>query len=70
MQTPIILKIFYSGNNGWDMSKCKRIVFKNKLKADFFSRYYTKNHDCLIQYYSWGIWIASFCAGREIWNCF
>lgn len=70
MPFPIILEIIPSGYNGWDLSKAKTITFHNKMKAEFFSLYYTKKNDCLVRYYTGGLWLATYCKGKQIWNCF
>lgn len=66
----VTLEIIPSGTNGWDLSKAKRLEFKNKKKAMYFSIYYTGKHDCLIRYYGLGIWLASYCRGKQIWNIY
>ena len=66
----VTLEIIPSGNNGWDLLNAKKITFKNKQRAIYFSRYYTEKHDCLIRYYVAGIWMASYCKGNQIWNIF
>lgn len=70
MPFPIILEIIPSGNNGWDVSKAKRIKFNNQLKAFYFCRYYTRKNDCLVRYYCGGIWRATYCKGKLIWDLF
>ena len=70
MLFPIVLLIIPSGNNGWDLGNTKTITFHNKLKALFFARYYTDKNDCLIRYCTGGNWIATYCKGKEIWNCY
>lgn len=70
MPFPIILEIIPSGYNGWDLSKVKTITFHNKSKAEFFAIYYTNKHDCLIKYHAGGMWLASYCKGNQIWNCY
>lgn len=67
MEPSVMLEIVPSGNNGWDVSKAKTIIFKKKTRAEFFSMYYTKNHDCLIRYYACGMWVATYCKGQLIW---
>lgn len=70
MPFPVILEIVPSGYNGWDLSKAKRISFHNKRRAEFFAEYYTNKNDCLVRYYTGGIWIATYCSGKQIWNCY
>ena len=67
---PVTLEIIPAGKNGWQVAKSKKITFKNKLKAEYFSMYYTKKVDCLIRYYTLGIWMASYCKGKQIWNIY
>lgn len=70
MKVTITLEIIPSGINGWDLSKSKKIRFKNNSRAECFARYYTKKVDCLIRWYSWGVWMATYCNGKEVWNCY
>lgn len=64
------LEIIPAGNNGWNVSKSKNIIFQNKRKAEYFAMYYTRKFDCLIRYYVLGNWIASYCKGMQIWNIY
>lgn len=70
MPFPIILEIIPSGNNGWDCAKARKIIFRNKSKAEFFCMYYTGKYSCLIRYYTAGIWMATYCKGKQIWNIY
>ena len=70
MEFEIVLEIIKDGYNGWDLSTAKTLRFRNTLRAIRFSEYYTKNHHCLIRYYTLGVWRATYCNGRQIWNCY
>ena len=70
MEYQIVIEIIYDGENGWDLSTAKRLIFKNTLRAIRFAEYYTKMNKCLIKYYTLGMWRASYCNGRQIWNCY
>ena len=67
---PVTLEIIPSGYNGWNVSKSKTITFQNKRRAEYFSMYYTRKVDCLIRYYSLGMWLATYCQGKKIWNIY
>lgn len=70
MPFPVVLMIIPSGNNGWDLGNTKTITFNNKSKAEFFAQYYTGKNDCLVRYYTGNIWRATYCKGKQIWNCY
>lgn len=70
MEFVIVLEIIPFGDYGWDFLKSKTIKFRSNLRAIRFSEYYTKMHKCLIKYYTLGVWRATYCNGRQIWNCY
>ena len=65
-----IVKIIFSGVNGWDDNTAVILPFKNPKKCCYFARYYTSKNDVLIKLFRNTWWFASYVGGKEIWNDF
>lgn len=68
----IIANIFSYGGpeKGWNKYSDCILTFKNERRFLFFAKYYTSKNDVLIKVYHLGQWVASYCNGEEIWNCY
>lgn len=68
----IIANIFSYGGpeTGWNSYPYASIPFNNERRFLFFAKYYTSKNDVLIKAFCNGQWIASYCNGKEIWNCY